>query len=1507
MKRFRSLSTLTISACVLLLFSSLTMAADTPTKSSGQATPLGTLSPNNPDWAPTLTLPHDTTYNFCGSGQICYWVNGSDPDTGDSLTLKLLSGPISFTTAKYGRTFSQTICFSPTSRGSYRFIWQVSDRQQHVVVDTVTFTVVTNQPPTMADQYFKSELCYQTYPVTLQVVAHDSDGDALAYQLISGNGSIDPVSGQLTFTPTGSGIYSFRVSAADKCGSDTANIIDTVKMNLPPYLTWRDSVLRVCNLQQVCFQARAHDPEGGPTTATLVGWSNGVTIISSDTLGNVCFTPNADSATYMFAYCLGDICPLDSLAGKKLRSPICIQDTVRLTVILNKKPIFVCPGPQKFFACKPDSFCFNVSATDPQGGPITYAVLSGNAKIEGSKICVAGGGSLQKFDVVVSATNSCGQADTCTVPVEIDGGRPPFVTLPADFALVLCQAQDVCFQAYADDPDLDLKTVVVNYGTFTKSTNQICFHADTSGIYRITMVATDSCGLTASSTVKVTVLMYEKPVVHFEKHLDSALCFHGQLCYNVTILGSNLKSLTSNIGTLNQGAGPLCFTPDTSGLYRVIVTAVDNCDRVAADTLTVRVTINHPPVVSGLHDTTIYLCTPQYVCLPAVVTDADNNITNVSVNRGKLANNSVCFIPYSAGKYPVIVTATDACGATVADTAMVTIHTDQEIVIGFPKDTSFALCSPDTLCFPVTGVPSDAKVKVIGTNVWWDAQKQSVCFYSNCCLQNTITVQVTTACGTIKSGVFTVKVQTNSAPLVILPPDTVINQCNGATVCFPAAISDLDHNIARVDVTGGTYDAYRQTVCVTPDTVGTYVVTVRATDSCGASASRQMKVTVRKNNPPSISFGPTDTLFSQCTSTQICLPLNVSDQDGNLKSVTVTGGTYDATRKVVCFTPTEAGRYCLSATATDSCGAQSVANLCVTVVFGNSVKLVCPQEWTVPFTLCKPDTICIPITITGSYTQITTSLGVFKNGAICFKADTSGGYAVKVVAQSGCNSDSCSFVVPVVVQKPVQVTCLSKDTSMFLCGTTDSLKFPVTISGDNPQITVTPSNAVYANGFVSLTNYTSGTYNIKIVARNQCNVDSCGFAVTLKVNQPPQLTLVEDTSIVECGTIGQIKLRYRLTDPDNNVTEIRSTLGVINDSSVTFTPTQPGNYQIIITATDACGAKTVDTSMVHISVAPSVSVVCPGAPIPVSVKIPDTVRVKIPVTPTSATVTILPSGRYDTTTGEAVVFVDSLGTRTFRLIATGQCNADTCNFSFQVSQYTPPTVQCTGSIDTLLCVTPNDTVCLPVTVLGTDVQVKVLPTGVYQSGHVCFPVSQAGTYPITIIAYNANSADTCHSSLTVRGGRKPVITPVAPLTVAQCNASQICFNVAVSDPDTDLTSIVSDHGTATMDSTGARVCFTPDSAGTYRFVITATDHCGLTAVDTAYVTVQLNKPPIVNLGSDHAVFACSGASICIPVTITDLNLKTVVVTGGQYDANAKTICFTPGWGGRAYDHRYGYR
>jgi len=1701
----------------------------------------------DPKWAPVVTLPDDSLVVWCEADSICMVISAVDPDETDSIRMSLVSGPIEYTPYTFGHEFTTTVCFWPEASGVFEFVWQFEDRQAHVVVDTVVYTVELGAPPIIGDQQFFAELCDLREPRSL-TPAYTGNGTQLLFELLSGPGVIDPQTGVITYQPDTSGVFVFEVILHSECGSDTAVITDQLVLNLPPRCIGFDTAVYLCDPVEICFEIFATDPEGDPIEISMLEGLGAFTQ-TSDTSGVTCFVPrDADSARYIFIFRAADSCIL-ALDEEALSEPYCCLDTVKVDVIITRPGELSCPSDTTIELCVPPEglptqICLAGFSSTWTTTQISFGALSNDT------LCFEAD-TLGAYALELIGSDTCGHADTCITWVTLEGNSVPYVTMPDDYDIDLCVPEMVCFGATADDLDFDIDAISLNYGTYNQTTGMVCFSADTSGVYEIIMTAVDYCGARDADTTRVTVDLHEPPTIDLGEDRRFDLCLQEEICIDAVVTGERIQFFSTSTGAYyNEATSQVCFTPDTSGTYEVFLQVEDACDFVVADTVLVEITLGSAPSITGFADSTVYLCYPQEICLDLDITDPDGDITEIAVNRGRYVNGQVCFVPYGMGTHELIVTVTDACGYVVKDTAYVHVKTDEEIELVCPGDTTIFLCEPDTLCFPVGGIPEGATVTVTGIATYWDAEAQSICFFSDCCLENELTVSVTTACGTYSCS-FNVSVQTNSRPLVLLPKDTTVFLCEPGTICLPVGISDIDGNVESVSVTGGSYDAYDRIVCFEALEEGTHVIQVTATDSCGATGYDEVAVTVDFNEAPWIYSTIEDTVFRQCELAMICIPIEAGDPDGQL---VIIGYDVDGALEIdpasgditgVCFTPESYGDHCISIYATDECGLADTTVVCVTVVQPQPVTISCPDAIThyecgpgqfcldIPITgdivevttsmgtwadgrwcldfeqtisgdltiiavgecnadtcvvpvllvpvespqltcpasidtlLCGPDTlvfevpllsaagpnetvvatppawveidgrtarvyvpveqpgqqtitltyssepcepyqcsftvtasfnsapslaiegaafdfcaleeICLPfqygdvddnivdiyssvgavtwdqgagefcftptgfgehlITLTsvdecgaetglpftvtvnelpqvaiscpvfpvaptycdfephcldlpiiGTPDSVRTNYGTWDGGQLCFDFDAPGVYDLEVIAYGPCNSDTCH--IQVVYLAPVSVSCLVPDTSLMLCAEVETtVRVPVEITGDQiAGINVIPDTYQYIDGFVEVTVSSEGTYPVSVVAWNHCSRDSCTFTVNVAVNTPPTVGVGDDLTVSQCE-FAAICVPFTVDDPDNDLHEIRSSLGVISDHTVCFTPEMFGEYEIIITAVDTCQAEDADTIVVTVVEGQYVTMICPDPVINIHIDLPDTVRVPVGVEPLDVDVSVSPSGYYDYATGEAVVYIESEGSHPFVVTAAAECNVDSCKFSLVVGEYVPPYVECRGTVDTLLCLSRPREVCLPVSVYGTDVQVEVTAPAVFTGDAVCLDISAPGEYVIDILAYTDRDSATCQTVLTVTGGNPPLLEMPPSLDYTLCNPGEVCFDVVMEDAEFDITNILLNYGS--YDINTGQVCFYADTAGTYMIEMTVADSCGNSISGLTEAVIGFNEAPQVSLGDDVDIFGCALGEICVDVTIVTDDEVSVVASLGQYNAQTGQVCFTP--------------
>ncbi|MGH8016571.1 MAG: hypothetical protein ACREBV_10290, partial [Candidatus Zixiibacteriota bacterium] len=360
-----------------------------------------------------------------------------------------------------------------------------------------------------------------------------------------------------------------------------------------------------------------------------------------------------------------------------------------LVIVKASTPPIIPPiDDQEFSICSPDTFCFDVGLIKPEYN--LDSVWTNIGVIENGILCVSVDTS-GIYQVVVFAINSCLEISTDSFNVFVTINQVPVVSLGDDFSTQLCGENQICVPIQVSDNNL--ANVSSN---FTISGDSVCFTADTSGTYLVWVRAIDECESVSADSIYVTVSTSPAPFVHLEEDIVSPICRSTGHCIDVVTIANPLL-LTFNLEGYNPSTGQFCFEAGESFVGLLIAQVTDSCGRIAADTASINIQINSDPYVQvALRDTTIYLCQPSYVCLPLVFADSQNNIANISVNRGNYSNGQVCFVPYDKGDYTIIATATDSCGAVSSDTAIVTIITDQYVNLECPNDTTVFMCEHDT-------------------------------------------------------------------------------------------------------------------------------------------------------------------------------------------------------------------------------------------------------------------------------------------------------------------------------------------------------------------------------------------------------------------------------------------------------------------------------------------------------------------------------------------------------------------------------------------------------------------------------------------------------------------------------------------------------------------------------------------------------------------------------------------------------------------------------------------
>ncbi|MCH7877925.1 MAG: hypothetical protein IH914_01235, partial [candidate division Zixibacteria bacterium] len=1367
-----------------------------------------TVSFNQP---PLVILGADTTITLCNLSQLCLPVTFPAVPGNDNLQSVIPN-------TGFYNPITREICFTPGAAGVNEIILTATDACGVQSADTILITIIVNDT---------ARISCPAGPVAIDVCGQDSVFYPLEITPSNARVAVQGANysgGILSFAADTSGTYLIHVSAASDCGADSCDIVFNVRVGVQISLNCPvDTSVFICNSGQTIFIPVGLMVDSSAVTVTPIGsYRNGSIGFSADTAGIYSITVLVDNAcgTASCSFTVNtaiNSAPSVQVAGKavslcsagEIALPISVADpdgnirsvsssigtidgdtlrftppgageftalvtvvdscglsavdTALITVAINTGPA-VDLGPDTAFAlCAVDSICLPVTFTDADNNIDISSVTVSGGTFAAGRVCFLPTGS-GLHTIILSVSDSCGAAARDTVVIDVDINAAPVVTLAGPGDTSLCAPASICLAGTVSDNNLQSVTSVG--GAFVNGS--ICFTPDTSGAYTFVLSATDSCGVTVSDTEIVNVFLNLPPVVAGPQDTLVTVCDAGTICFalDATDPDDNILSIIAS-GARNAlySNGTVCFDPDSSGVYAIVILATDSCGQTGSDTVNVTVITNSAPRASFASDSLVVQCVTDSVCIPVAISDTDGNIAAVTVLGGSFneQTGNVCFLPTTSGVFVISLSVIDSCGLSAADSLFVSVNLGEVVTLVCPSDTALFICEPDTLCFPISGVPAGAEIVVSPNSGWYDEASRQICFYTNCSVVKNLSIVVTNGCF-VDSCAFVVNVTMNSPPLVIAAPDTGAVLCGLQDVCLPVGISDADDNLSQVIVEPfGSYNPITGLACIPIDSSGLYLITITAIDSCGARGVDSVIINAAVNRAPNVSFGADSALFL-CRPQEICIPVSVGDPDNNIFMVANSLGVYDNLAGAVCFTPGDSSAvYRLIVTAVDSCGLVNADTVFVAVSINSAPTLTLAADTSV--FLCKVGEVCIPVSvmdIDGNFLGITTSPGASYDeltGEVCFIA-------------------AASVVIPITV------------TALDSCGA-----------------------------------FVSKTINIDVT-----------------INSPPRVVAAADTVVSGCG-ISEVCFPVGISDADDNIAGVSVLpFGSYNPISglVCLTPADTGAIAVIISVVDSCGLIGADTTMVVVTIGPDVSIECPLVPFNVSLCGPDTVRQMITVNPPDAQVTTT-FGEY--ANGQLVFFADTAGTYQISLIAQGGCGVDTCLLTFVVIQGQVPKFNCPADTSIFLCAPAE--ICRPVGVLPDGANVTILPAGRYQAGMVCFDADTTGRYVITALAQTACGNDSCTFTVDVTINSAPFVTSLADTSALMCDLPgvQICRFAPVSDVNGNLLK-VNVPAFATYDASG-QICFTPDTAGTYRLFVEAVDSCGVRVADTFLVEILSVAPALI--------------------------------------------------------------
>jgi hypothetical protein len=916
--------------------------------------------------------------------------------------------------------------------------------------------------------------------------------------------------------------------------------------------------------------------------------------------------------------------------------------------------------------------------------------------------------------VTLTVTDNNGNVSTCTTTVTVEDDIAPTAQCIADFTIQL-DANGEASISVADMNDGSFDACGIASMTIQPSD----FTCADVGDNVVTLTVTDNNGNISTCSTTVTVGDNIAPTTQCVTDFTIQLDANGEASISVAdINDGSFDNCGINTMTLSQTD----FDCSDIGGNVVILTVTDNNGNVSTCTTTVTVEDNIAPTVQCVADFTIQLDADGEASLD--VSDIDNGsydacgiasmtLSQTDFDCSDIGGNVVTLMVTdnngNVSTCTTTVTVEDNIAPTAKSVADFTIQLDAtgeaSISVADINDGSFDACGIASM----TIQPSDFTCADVGDNV--------------------VTLTVTDNNGNVSTCITTVTVEENIAPTTQCVADFTIQlDANGE-----ASISVADINDGSYDACGIALMTLSQTDFDCSD-IGGNVVTLTVTDNNGNVSTCTTTVTVEDNIAPTVQCVADFTIQLDANGEA---SLDVSDiDDGSFDACGIASMILSQTD----FDCSDIGGNVVTLTVTDNNGNVSTCTTIVTVENNVAPQMVCPNNMVVNTEpgLCEAT--------------------VFFSAASAF--DNCGGF-VPTVQTTGPLSGN-SF--------PIGVTTITFRATDF-SGNTSRCDFTITVTDNQAPVAVCQNITIQldADGLASINpedldgGSTDNCGSILTFSASQTSFDCSHLGdntITLTVTDAAgncstctAIVTVEDfiapialcvaPFTIELDASGQVSITA--VDIDAGSTD-NCSIASIALSQSTFTCTDLGENEIILTVTDVAGNSSFQTTTVTVENNLAPQIVCPN----------DIVIITEPGL-SEATVFFSAASAFDNCGGVIPVVQTAgspsgntfpIGETTISFTATDASgNTATCDFTITVADYQAPVAVCQDialllDADGLASLNPED-----LDGGSTDNSGSALA---FTASQTRFDCSHIGDNAITLTVTNSEGkSSTCTTMVTV--------------------------------------------------------------------------------------------------------------------------------------------------------------
>ena len=582
-------------------------------------------------------------------------------------------------------------------------------------------------------------------PLTINLSATDSDGDAvtLSASNLPAGATFNPATGVFNWTPpvNASGSFGVLFTANDGTGATseavTINVSAGAVTNQPPTLQQIGN--KVVNAgQPLTFTVAANDPEGDALTFSATSLPAGATF-------------NAATRTFTWTPTAAQGPGVYNVTFQVTDGTTPVSETIQVGVLggsgaTNVAPVFNTTPDQSVNAGS--TLTFTVSATDPNGDPITYSAASLPA---GATFNPATG----TFTWAVGANQGPGvyhpvftasdgtNSSTETVDITVVGGTNQAPVIAPIGNKTIAAGSTLTFTVSATDADGNPITYsaanLPTGATFDAGTKTFTWTPTTAqgpAVYNVTFLASDGL-VTTSQAIQIGVIGGTLPG-QASPVLTSigpkTVAVDANLAFTVTATDPNGDPITYSVSNLPTGAtfntttGAFSWTPTGSqgpGVYKVTFSASDGNTTTSEEVpITVTGGTNTAPVITPIPNKTIAVGN-QLTFTVTATDDASQTLTYTATNHPPGAT-------FDAGTHVFTWTPTSAQGPgvytvnfQVSDGGLMSTATAQITVTGGTNQSPVFTEVPDqsveagqTLTFTVAATdPNGTPLTYSATNL----------------------------------------------------------------------------------------------------------------------------------------------------------------------------------------------------------------------------------------------------------------------------------------------------------------------------------------------------------------------------------------------------------------------------------------------------------------------------------------------------------------------------------------------------------------------------------------------------------------------------------------------------------------------------------------------------------------------------------------------------------------------------------------------------------------------